>query len=169
MVALDMDGKVRKPQFELDSEQVRYEHRFAPFNSVVTPPPVHYIQFKVLFVCVGGIYLAGTSHFLFIPSCLFFLLHTPLFSVFLLFLTLCLLQEMSDLKKYNPPPGSADLYLAASKHFQQAKLILENVPSPDPEVRKFNNYKINSCSIKIIDLHELIAEVQAQHTYYRKM
>lgn len=61
MVALDMDGKVRKPQFELDSEQVRYEHRFAPFNSVVTPPPVHYIQFKVLFVCVGGIYLAGTS------------------------------------------------------------------------------------------------------------
>ncbi|XP_077416930.1 N-alpha-acetyltransferase 35, NatC auxiliary subunit [Vanacampus margaritifer] len=88
MVALDMDGKVRKPQFELDSEQVRYEHRFAPFNSVVTPPPVHYIQFK----------------------------------------------EMSDLKKYNPAPGSADLYLAASKHFQQAKFILENVPSPDPEV-----------------------------------
>lgn len=43
---------------------------------------------------------------------------------------------MSDLKKYNPPPGSADLYLAASKHFQQAKLILENVPSPDPEVSK---------------------------------
>lgn len=43
---------------------------------------------------------------------------------------------MSDLKKYNPPPGSADLYLAASKHFQQAKLILESVPSPDAEVRK---------------------------------
>uniref|UniRef100_A0A3P9J284 N-alpha-acetyltransferase 35, NatC auxiliary subunit n=1 Tax=Oryzias latipes TaxID=8090 RepID=A0A3P9J284_ORYLA len=90
MVALDMDGKVHKPQFELDSEQVRYEHRFAPFNSVVTPPPVHYIQFK----------------------------------------------EMSDLKKYNPPPGSADLYLAASKHFQQAKLILENVLTPDPEVNR---------------------------------
>ncbi|XP_006810648.2 N-alpha-acetyltransferase 35, NatC auxiliary subunit-like [Neolamprologus brichardi] len=98
MVALDMDGKVRKPQFELDSEQVRYEHRFAPFNSVVTPPPVHYIQFK----------------------------------------------EMSDLKKYNPPPGSADLYLAASKHFQQAKLILENVPSPDPEVRKSKYCEINT-------------------------
>ncbi|KAJ8005973.1 hypothetical protein DPEC_G00123450 [Dallia pectoralis] len=90
MIALDMDGKVRKPQFELDSEQVRYEHRFAPFNSVVTPPPVHYIQFK----------------------------------------------EMSDLKKYSPPPQSADLYMAASKHFQQAKLILENVPSPDPEVNR---------------------------------
>ncbi|KAG7269386.1 hypothetical protein CRUP_008390 [Coryphaenoides rupestris] len=70
--------------------KVRYEHRFAPFNSVVTPPPVHYIQFK----------------------------------------------EMSDLKKYNPPPGSSDLYLAASKHFQQAKLILENVSTPDPEVNR---------------------------------
>uniref|UniRef100_A0AAY4BH57 N-alpha-acetyltransferase 35, NatC auxiliary subunit n=1 Tax=Denticeps clupeoides TaxID=299321 RepID=A0AAY4BH57_9TELE len=90
MIALDMDGKVRKPQFELDSEQVRYEHRFAPFNSVVTPPPVHYIQFK----------------------------------------------EMSDLKKYSPPPQSADLYLAASKHFQQARLILENVPNPDAEVNR---------------------------------
>uniref|UniRef100_A0AAR2IP77 N-alpha-acetyltransferase 35, NatC auxiliary subunit n=1 Tax=Pygocentrus nattereri TaxID=42514 RepID=A0AAR2IP77_PYGNA len=90
MIALDMDGKVRKPLFELDSEQVRYEHRFAPFNSVVTPPPVHYIQFK----------------------------------------------EMSDLKKYSPPPRSADLYMAASKHFQQAKLILENVASPDAEVNR---------------------------------
>lgn len=54
------------------------------------------------------------------------------------------LQEMSDLKKYNPPPGSADLYMAASKHFQQAKLILENVPSPDPEVRKRQLRKINA-------------------------
>ncbi|MGH0163439.1 UNVERIFIED_CONTAM: hypothetical protein FKN15_049040 [Acipenser sinensis] len=90
MIAFEMDGKVRKPKFELDSEQVRYEHRFAPFNSVVTPPPVHYIQFK----------------------------------------------EMSDLNKYSPPPQSSDLYMAASKHFQQAKMILENIPNPDPEVNR---------------------------------
>lgn len=62
MVALDMDGKVRKPQFELDSEQVRYEHRFAPFNSVVTPPPVHYIQFKVLFSSSRPFLFLGISH-----------------------------------------------------------------------------------------------------------
>lgn len=124
MVALDMDGKVRRPQFELDSEQVRYEHRFAPFNSVVTPPPVHYIQFKVL----------EESHFWHFNSFFCFCVsQTPV--------SLpgchpsCPLQEMSDLKKYNPPPGSSDLYLAASKHFQQAKLILENVLGPDPEVR----------------------------------
>uniref|UniRef100_A0A8B9D455 N-alpha-acetyltransferase 35, NatC auxiliary subunit n=1 Tax=Anser brachyrhynchus TaxID=132585 RepID=A0A8B9D455_9AVES len=90
MIAFDMDGKVRKPKFELDSEQVRYEHRFAPFNSVITPPPVHYLQFK----------------------------------------------EMSDLNKYSPPPQSADLYMAASKHFQQAKMILENIPNPDHEVNR---------------------------------
>ncbi|XP_069481951.1 N-alpha-acetyltransferase 35, NatC auxiliary subunit isoform X3 [Ambystoma mexicanum] len=88
MIAFDMDGKVRKPRFELDSEQVRYEHRFAPFNSVITPPPVHYMQFK----------------------------------------------EMSDLNKYSPPPQSSDLYMASSKHFQQAKMILENIPNPDNEV-----------------------------------
>ncbi|KAF1452821.1 N-alpha-acetyltransferase 35, NatC auxiliary subunit, partial [Spheniscus demersus] len=90
MIAFDMDGKVRKPKFELDSEQVRYEHRFAPFNSVITPPPVHYLQFK----------------------------------------------EMSDLNKYSPPPQSSDLYMAASKHFQQAKMILENIPNPDYEVNR---------------------------------
>ncbi|ELW72920.1 N-alpha-acetyltransferase 35, NatC auxiliary subunit [Tupaia chinensis] len=90
MVAFDMDGKVRKPKFELDSEQVRYEHRFAPFNSVMTPPPVHYLQFK----------------------------------------------EMSDLNKYSPPPQSPELYVAASKHFQQAKMILENIPNPDQEVSR---------------------------------
>ncbi|XP_008942410.1 PREDICTED: N-alpha-acetyltransferase 35, NatC auxiliary subunit, partial [Merops nubicus] len=90
MIAFDMDGKVRKPKFELDSEQVRYEHRFSPFNSVITPPPVHYLQFK----------------------------------------------EMSDLNKYSPPPQSSDLYMAASKHFQQAKMILENIPNPDNEVNR---------------------------------
>ncbi|XP_018114529.1 N-alpha-acetyltransferase 35, NatC auxiliary subunit isoform X2 [Xenopus laevis] len=88
MIAFDMDGKVRTPKFELDSEQVRYEHRFAPFNSVITPPPVHYLQFK----------------------------------------------EMSDLNKYSPPPQSADLYMAASKHFQQAKMILESISNQDQEV-----------------------------------
>ncbi|XP_074992065.1 N-alpha-acetyltransferase 35, NatC auxiliary subunit-like [Calonectris borealis] len=88
MITFDMDSKVRKPKFELDSEQVRYEHRFAPFNSVITPPPVQYLQFK----------------------------------------------EMSDLNKYSPPPQSSDLYVATSKHFQKAKMILENIPNPDHEV-----------------------------------
>ncbi|KAG9461950.1 hypothetical protein GDO78_015284 [Eleutherodactylus coqui] len=43
---------------------------------------------------------------------------------------------MSDLNKYSPPPQSADLYLAASKHFQQARMILENIPNQDQEVNE---------------------------------
>lgn len=43
---------------------------------------------------------------------------------------------MSDLNKYSPPPQSSDLYMAASKHYQQAKMILENIPNPDNEVRQ---------------------------------
>ena len=69
MVAFDMDGKVRKPKFELDSEQVRYEHRFAPFNSVMTPPPVHYLQFKVnLLIRVPVKYLVSDLLQMFVPS-----------------------------------------------------------------------------------------------------
>lgn len=42
----NLDGKLKKPNFEYDCEQVRYEHRFAPFGSVMTPPPVQYQQYK---------------------------------------------------------------------------------------------------------------------------
>lgn len=71
MVAFDMDGKVRKPKFELDSEQVRYEHRFAPFNSVMTPPPVHYLQFKVNLlneIVMKSLVLDLLREMLFVPS-----------------------------------------------------------------------------------------------------
>ncbi|KAK4810880.1 hypothetical protein QYF61_013290 [Mycteria americana] len=38
MIAFDMDGKVRKPKFELDSEQVRYEHSTAEATPGVLCP-----------------------------------------------------------------------------------------------------------------------------------
>ncbi|XP_064460377.1 N-alpha-acetyltransferase 35, NatC auxiliary subunit-like [Ornithodoros turicata] len=41
-----LDGKLRCPRPDFDKEQVRYEHRFAPFNSILTPPPVQYAQYK---------------------------------------------------------------------------------------------------------------------------
>ncbi|XP_042909668.1 N-alpha-acetyltransferase 35, NatC auxiliary subunit isoform X2 [Parasteatoda tepidariorum] len=41
-----LDGKLKRPCVEFDNERVRYEHRFAPFNSIITPPPVPYSQFK---------------------------------------------------------------------------------------------------------------------------
>ena len=44
---LKLDNKLRPPKFDFDSEEVRYNHRFAPFCNVGTPPPVPYSQFKV--------------------------------------------------------------------------------------------------------------------------
>ena len=44
-MGLQLDGKIEKPHAEFDNERVRYEHRFSPFNSVCTPPMVHYDQF----------------------------------------------------------------------------------------------------------------------------
>lgn len=46
-MGLQMDGKMKQPDFEFDSEEVRYSHRFAPFVGVATPPMVHYVQYKV--------------------------------------------------------------------------------------------------------------------------
>ena len=42
-----MDNKLRGPKFDFDCEEYRYNHRFAPFGSVSTPPPMHYQQFRV--------------------------------------------------------------------------------------------------------------------------
>lgn len=40
-----LSGRLRRPCMEFDNEQVRYEHRFSPFNNVITPPPVQYSQY----------------------------------------------------------------------------------------------------------------------------
>lgn len=46
MVAMDLEGKIRRPRTEFDDERVRYEHRFAALGQVSTPPLVPYVQFK---------------------------------------------------------------------------------------------------------------------------
>lgn len=45
MLGFRQDGKLPLPHPELDCERVRYEHRFAPFSSLLTPPPVQYSEF----------------------------------------------------------------------------------------------------------------------------
>ncbi|XP_076101280.1 N-alpha-acetyltransferase 35, NatC auxiliary subunit-like isoform X4 [Mytilus galloprovincialis] len=40
------DGKLFQPNFEFDSEEVRYSHRFQPFTTVSTPPYIHYNQYR---------------------------------------------------------------------------------------------------------------------------
>jgi N-alpha-acetyltransferase 35, NatC auxiliary subunit len=40
-----LDDKLQMPHYEFDDERVRYEHRFAPFASLITPPIMHYQEF----------------------------------------------------------------------------------------------------------------------------
>ncbi|XP_014674442.1 PREDICTED: N-alpha-acetyltransferase 35, NatC auxiliary subunit-like [Priapulus caudatus] len=48
LAGFQLEGRQKKPMFEFDSEQVRYEHRFGPFGSVNTPPPVPFEQCQAL-------------------------------------------------------------------------------------------------------------------------
>ena len=45
-MGLLIDKKLPLPHSEFDNEGVRYRHRFAAFNSIRTPSPVHYLQYK---------------------------------------------------------------------------------------------------------------------------
>ena len=45
VIGLRMDGKLPYPTYDFDSEEVRYNHRFAAFQCVHTPPPMPYAQF----------------------------------------------------------------------------------------------------------------------------
>lgn len=46
LMGFRLDGKLQMPNPRFDSEQVRYEHRFAPFQNLLTPPPVVYSEFR---------------------------------------------------------------------------------------------------------------------------
>ncbi|UYV78827.1 NAA35 [Cordylochernes scorpioides] len=82
VIGLKRDGRLPQPSSgEFDQERVRYEHRFAPLGAVLTPPPVHYSQFR-------------------------------------------------EASTHCPSP-----YLDACKCFHNAKLLLETLPDPTPEVQ----------------------------------
>ena len=42
VVGLKKDDKISVPASKFDNESVRYEHRFAPFNNLLTPPSMPY-------------------------------------------------------------------------------------------------------------------------------
>lgn len=67
-----LEGKLTIPHPRFDSEQVRYEHRFAPFQNLLTPPPVIYTEFREMTsferfqqqpVDSIFLYIAGCKHF----------------------------------------------------------------------------------------------------------
>ncbi|XP_067001867.2 N-alpha-acetyltransferase 35, NatC auxiliary subunit [Anabrus simplex] len=71
MVGFRLDGKIKLPHPEFDNEQVRYEHRFAPFASLLTPPPMQYAEFRDMTSLMRydqppnstNLYLQGCQHF----------------------------------------------------------------------------------------------------------
>lgn len=72
LMGFRLDGKLTMPHPQFDSEQVRYEHRFAPFQPLITPPPVQYQEFRDLTslskytqqpVDSMYLYIAGCKHF----------------------------------------------------------------------------------------------------------
>ncbi|XP_039257820.2 N-alpha-acetyltransferase 35, NatC auxiliary subunit-like [Styela clava] len=84
-----LSRKLLTPDFLLDSECTRYEHRFLPFVNITTPPFMLYSQFR----------------------------------------------DMTDITTYHPRPSEEQLFIAASKHFSQAKAMYETIPNQTEEVQ----------------------------------
>ncbi len=49
LVGLRKEAKILVPESCFDNEAVRYEHRFAPFNNLLTPPSMPYSQYADIY------------------------------------------------------------------------------------------------------------------------
>lgn len=61
-------GKIPQPLQEFDLEQIRYEHRFAPFAELTTPPAIGYNDFcaqksALLMASQEDLFLSAAKHF----------------------------------------------------------------------------------------------------------
>lgn len=60
--------RIPQPLAEFDLEQIRYEHRFAPFADVTTPPAIGYNDFcaqksALLMASQEDLFLSAAKHF----------------------------------------------------------------------------------------------------------
>ncbi|XP_022908455.1 N-alpha-acetyltransferase 35, NatC auxiliary subunit [Onthophagus taurus] len=69
LMGFRMDGKLTMPHPQFDSEQVRYEHRFAPFQNLLTPPPVQYVEFRDLIASNRYQQQSADSMYMYISGC----------------------------------------------------------------------------------------------------
>jgi len=46
VLAFQLEGRLPLPNFEFDSEEVRFNRRFSPFTCIATPPSIPYMQYK---------------------------------------------------------------------------------------------------------------------------
>ena len=63
ILAVKKEQKIMTPNPQFDNEQVRYEHRFAAFGSLLTPPLMPYSQYKVQDIITAP--LTQKHHYLF--------------------------------------------------------------------------------------------------------
>jgi len=137
MVAMDLEGKIRRPRTEFDDEGVRYEHRFAPLGHVSTPPLVPYMQFKEMTRVITWI-RSPWLYFSFVDNddpwrtCQRQLETITVFALFPLFVQL----EFSSTEDTKASHASS-LYATACRHFHQAATILTALSghSADENVR----------------------------------
>lgn len=69
LVGLRLEGKLTMPNPLFDNEQVRYQHRFAPFQNILTPPPVQYSEFREMTTFEMDQQQSLNSIFLYIDGC----------------------------------------------------------------------------------------------------
>lgn len=72
LLGFRFEGKLLVPNPQFDCEQVRYDHRFAPFQNLLTPPPVQYAELREMTslqsfqqspVDSSFLYIGGCKHF----------------------------------------------------------------------------------------------------------
>ncbi|KAL3268406.1 hypothetical protein HHI36_007521 [Cryptolaemus montrouzieri] len=69
LLAFRFEGKLQVPNPQFDCEQVRYEHRFAPFQNLLTPPPVQYAEFREMTSLQNFQHQPVDSTYLYIGGC----------------------------------------------------------------------------------------------------
>ncbi|XP_064620991.1 N-alpha-acetyltransferase 35, NatC auxiliary subunit-like [Lineus longissimus] len=68
VVGFTLCDKMKEANFEFDSEEVRFNHRFSPFRHVLTPPVVQYSHFKEM-TDLRRYDMKPTSEDLYISAC----------------------------------------------------------------------------------------------------
>lgn len=69
LVGFRLEGKLTMPNPLFDNEQVRYQHRFAPFQNILTPPSVQYAEFREMTTFEMDQQQSVNSIFLYIEGC----------------------------------------------------------------------------------------------------
>lgn len=68
MAGFTKDERIRQPMSKFDNEKIRFNHRFAPFINLTSPPPIPYCEFVKMRTCIlvlssTELFLSAAKHF----------------------------------------------------------------------------------------------------------